>query len=248
MKKYGGVVIPIFLLMAGVLGSCATIDVYKPISIAEIERAEMLGPVETSFPENSGVATGSRWEEAYIRLLREARERYPGYDLDVRNIRIYATAPGQQSRSLRATGEVIAIGSGQTGERKAATGIEDAVNRAGDELIGGLPGNATVAVLSVSSYNYDIATFVIDELEYRLVAARQFKVVDRKTLDTIRSEQNFQMSGEVDDDSAVSIGKLLGANIVITGAITGSGATQRLTLKALDVKTAQIVTMAREQF
>jgi TolB-like protein len=228
--------------MAGVLSSCATIDVYKPLSIAEIERAEMLGPVETTFPENSGAVTGSRWEEAYIRLLREARERYPGYNLDVRNIRIYTTAPDQQNRALRAVGEVIVTGSGQ------AAGIEDAISRAGDELTGGLPDNATVAVLSVSSYNYDIATFVIDELEYRLVAARRFKVVDRKTLDTIRREQHCQMSGEVDDDSAVSIGKLLGANIVITGAITGSGSTQRLTLKALDVKTAQIVTMAREQF
>jgi curli biogenesis system outer membrane secretion channel CsgG len=72
--------------------------------------------------------------------------------------------------------------------------------------------------------------------------------VDRKTLDTIRSEQKFQLSGDVDDNSAVSIGKMLGANIVITGSVTGTGSTQRLTIKALNVQTAQIVTMAREQF
>ena len=67
-------------------------------------------------------------------------------------------------------------------------------------------------------------------------------------MDTIRAEQNFQMSGDVDDDSAVSIGKLLGAGVVITGSITGSGTSQRLVLKALDVATAQIITMTREQF
>jgi curli biogenesis system outer membrane secretion channel CsgG len=51
----------------------------------------------------------------------------------------------------------------------------------------------------------------------------------------------------VDDDSAVSIGKLLGANIVITGSITGVGSARRLRLKTLDVKTAEIVTMASEE-
>jgi TolB-like protein len=164
----------------------------------------------------------------------------------VRNIRLYVRNPNSGNVELRAHGEVIV--KGQPGERRAAGGIEGAVNRASDELTGTLPSNVIIAVLNVSSYDYDTATFVIDELEYRLVAERRFRVVDRKTLDTIRAEQNFQMSGDVDDDSAVSIGKMLGANIVITGAITGSGASQRLTLKALDVRTAQIVTMAREAY
>jgi hypothetical protein len=41
---------------------------------------------------------------------------------------------------------------------------------------------------------------------------------------------------------------MLGASVVITGSITGSRNRQRLKVKALDVKTAKIVTMAREQF
>ena len=67
-------------------------------------------------------------------------------------------------------------------------------------------------------------------------------------LDQIRSEQNFQISGDVDDDSAISIGNMLGANIVITGDISSVGGVNRLVLRALDVRTAQILTMAREQF
>jgi curli biogenesis system outer membrane secretion channel CsgG len=88
----------------------------------------------------------------------------------------------------------------------------------------------------------------MDELEFQLVDSQEFNMVDRKTLDAVRTEQNFQMSGEVNDESAVSIGQMLGANIFITGNITGTGDIQRLTVKALDVKTAKIVTMAREQF
>jgi hypothetical protein len=48
--------------------------------------------------------------------------------------------------------------------------------------------------------------------------------------------------------AAVSIGKLLGANIVITGSISGVDSARRLRLKALDIMTAEIVTMASEMF
>jgi TolB-like protein len=127
-------------------------------------------------------------------------------------------------------------------------GVEGAVARASVVFVGELPKNSTIAVISISSSDLNMATFAIDELEYQLVTAKQFKIVDRKTLDTIRSEQKFQLSGEVSDQSAISIGNMLGASIVITGNISGIGNTQRLTLKALDVKTAQIITMARESF
>jgi len=130
----------------------------------------------------------------------------------------------------------------------SSTGIEGAAMRASVFFIDELRPGSTVAVINISSNNPDLAAFAIDELEYRLVMAKKFTIVDRKTLDTIRSEQKFQISGEVSDQSAVSIGYLLGANIVITGSITGTGSAQRLTLKALDVKTAQIITMSREQF
>ncbi|MDR3200195.1 MAG: CsgG/HfaB family protein [Spirochaetales bacterium] len=137
---------------------------------------------------------------------------------------------------------------GRSARGAANKSVEDALYKAGDELIKALPKNSTVAIISVASNDTEMAEFVIDELAYVIVNAGSFKVVDRKSLDTIRSEQKFQMAGEVDDDSAVSIGKLLGANIVITGNIGGSGSTRRLRLKALDVKTAQIVAMSSQPF
>ena len=127
-------------------------------------------------------------------------------------------------------------------------GIEGAVARASVLFVGELKKGSTLAVISISSNNADLAGFAIDELEYQLVTAKQFTIVDRKTLDAVRLEQNFQLSGDVSDQSAVTIGNMLGASIVITGNITGFGNTQRITLKALDVKTAQIISMARESF
>jgi hypothetical protein len=56
------------------------------------------------------------------------------------------------------------------------------------------------------------------------------------------------MSGDVSDATAVSIGQMLGANIVLTGSISGTGSDRRLSIRALDVRTAQIITMVREEF
>jgi len=125
--------------------------------------------------------------------------------------------------------------------------FEKAVERIGDTFVGRLPGGSTIAVLSISGTTN--ASQIIDELEYRLVEkGTDLKIVERRLLAQIRLEQGFQMTGDVSDESAVSIGNMLGANIVITGNITNSGNKQRLTVKALDVKTAQIIAMAREDF
>ena len=62
-------------------------------------------------------------------------------------------------------------------------------------------------------------------------------------LDAIRQERNFQMSGEVDDDFVASIDHCLGADIVLTGSISGEGEMRRLRFRALDVKTAQVLAM-----
>jgi TolB-like protein len=157
------------------------------------------------------------------------------------------------TQKITATGDVVPSNlMGQQTRRRAnrgaTTGIEGALNRVCGDLVNELPNNSTIAVISISSNDRETSAFVVDEVEFQLVDAHKFTIVDRKTLDTIRFEQNFQMSGDVSDASAVSIGQMLGANIVITGSITGTGTMQRLSIKALDVRTAQIVTMVRESF
>jgi len=126
--------------------------------------------------------------------------------------------------------------------------IENAVYRAAWVVIENLTNGSTVAVLNISSVDYDLAEFIVEQLSFLIVGTKKFKVVDRKSLDAIQSETKFQYSGDVDDQSAVSIGKLLGASVVVTGSVSGSGATRRLYLRALDVQTAEILAMASERF
>ena len=106
--------------------------------------------------------------------------------------------------------------------------------------------NAIIAIVYVASNDTDVTDFISNELEYIMVN-QDFTIVDRSQLDKIRHEQNLQLSGEVDDDTAVSIGKIAGANIIITGSVTGTDSTQRLRLRALNVETAQVLAVASER-
>jgi TolB-like protein len=137
----------------------------------------------------------------------------------------------------------------QGAQVRAASGREEAANRASERFIDSLEEGATVALMGISSGDTETAAFIMDILQDRLVNANKFKVVDRKSLDAVYAERNFQYSsGDVDDDSMISMGKTLGANIVITGDISGSGNNRRLNLKALDVETSVIVVNVMESF
>jgi hypothetical protein len=156
-------------------------------------------------------------------------------------------------------------------EAKLRKKITKAVNKASKELMQNLSNDSIIAVIdskptaaikamqdiasslqanagqrNVSSRN-NYNTFVAEDLEYNLVNSGKFRLIDRQRISTIMSEQQFQMSGNVDDDS-VSVGKFAGATVVITFTVSDNGSSGRITLKALDVSTASIVAMARADF
>jgi len=149
-------------------------------------------------------------------------------------------------QKITATGDVVVSGKGVALVNQQK--LEGALDKAVETLVKNLPQNANVAILNMESSDVSAAKYAVDELEFKLVNSKKFRIVDRRRIDQILNEQKFQLSGDVDDNSAVSIGKILGANIVITGSISGSGNSQRLFLRVLDVQTAQITTMIREQF
>jgi PBP1b-binding outer membrane lipoprotein LpoB len=126
--------------------------------------------------------------------------------------------------------------------------LEGPLNNAAKVLVGSLQqGNSKIAIVNVSSADLNQSEFVAGELEYILVS-NKFSVVDRSDLDRIRQEQQLQVSGEVGDDSIVSIGKFTGANVVITGSITGEGSSRRLRLRALSTQTGEVLGVASEKF
>jgi TolB-like protein len=130
------------------------------------------------------------------------------------------------------------------GKTKNSLAIDKAIAKSFAIISENMPEKAIVAIVNISSEDTKTGEYVIEELTLLFVNAKKYDIVDRRSLDIIREEQNFQMTGAVDDNSAISIGNILGAGIVITGSLDENGG--RLRLKALDAKTAKILAMSSE--
>jgi hypothetical protein len=118
--------------------------------------------------------------------------------------------------------------------------LDAAVREAAAQMERRLPAATKVALVSVASPSTAFSTQVLTRLESAIVSSGKLVVVDRANLDKIREEQGFQLSGEVDDESAKSIGKLLGAGAIVTGTLADLGDVYSLTLKAINIETATV--------
>jgi hypothetical protein len=239
------------------MDSCVSI---QDRTIAPEERAsvEVIGRVETkflSFQMLHSWSEESMANRAYSKLMAEARKKYQG-NIEVVNI----TADGNYHiltilpipcgygmwanfQTITASGDVIAYGSGG----RSVAGVEGALTRAAEQTLKNVPQRSKIAIVYITAQDRSTTEYIAGELEFIWVNDG-YVIIDRSQLDRLRREQNFQMSGEVDDETAVSIGKFTGANIIVTGRVDGDGNLRRLRLRALDTQTAQVVGVSSERF
>ena len=118
--------------------------------------------------------------------------------------------------------------------------LDIAIRDASDYLNANIPRGSKIVILNIESISPALSEYVIDELIANAVNDRVFTVVDRQQLDAIRTEQNFQLSGEVDDNDALSIGRFFGAQTIVSGGVNRLGAGYRIRIRALEVQTAQV--------
>ncbi|MDR0585028.1 MAG: hypothetical protein LBG57_11890 [Treponema sp.] len=125
-------------------------------------------------------------------------------------------------------------------ESSGGINLDAAIREAAARMGENLPKGTEVALVSVASSSVQLSEYIIGRLEAALVGGKKLVVVDRANLDRVREEQGFQLSGEVDDNSAKAIGKLLGAGAIVTGAFADLGDVYSLTLKAINIETAAV--------
>ena len=75
----------------------------------------------------------------------------------------------------------------------------------------------------VPGHGWRVGQGASDMLVTALVKTKKYRVYERERLKSIMKEQKLQMSGAVDQSTAVQIGKLVGAKYIITGAVTEFG-------------------------
>jgi TolB-like protein len=86
-----------------------------------------------------------------------------------------------------------------------------------------------------------IATGVQDLLITDLASNASIRLVDRARINDVLQEQNLAKTGQLDDATAIRVGKILGAQYAITGGFMATGKGQAvLTGRTIDLETTQI--------
>ena len=118
--------------------------------------------------------------------------------------------------------------------------LDPAIREASNYLNTKIPKGRKAVFLNITSDYPDLSEYILSLLSENAVNDGIFSVVDRVQLDAIRTEMNFQLSGEVDDNSAQEIGKMLGAQTIVSGTVNKIGSLYRMQVKAIEVQTAGV--------
>ena len=101
----------------------------------------------------------------------------------------------------------------------------------------------SVAVLTFASNEKaeNLAESVTEKLVTQLVNLRRFRVIERSALDKIMEEQKLGITGFVDDETAVKVGKLAGADLIILGRINIEIGFAKVSARGIDTETSELI-------
>lgn len=138
-------------------------------------------------------------------------------------------------------GQVQTANRGTVATNSESEQLDSVIREGSDYIISKLPIKSRIGVVNMNSSSVNLSNYVIDGIVMHLVNRDSFFVIERSELDAVQREQKYQLSGEVSDETAVSIGKQLGTQMIVTGSILPFGNDYSLRLKITDIQTAQII-------
>jgi tetratricopeptide (TPR) repeat protein len=115
--------------------------------------------------------------------------------------------------------------------------LDEALEKAAGDIAGTLPAGTRVAIVAFDSESENLSEYIMEELSGALVEGGM-EVADRGNLPYIYNELDFQMSGSVSDETALSVGKFAGAGVVITGQFVNAGGRYRCRVSSIHTETA----------
>ena len=123
--------------------------------------------------------------------------------------------------------------------------LDQAIAEAATKIDADIQKGSKIALLNFNSPSQQFSSYVLDELTANLLDTKKLIVVDRKEVDLILSEFNFQFSGNVGDDSIQELGRMLGAQAIVSGSLTKIGNDYRIVIRVLNVQSAAVAVQYR---
>lgn len=106
---------------------------------------------------------------------------------------------------------------------------------------------ASYAFVALNSDNGNTLTenYVTDALTEAVFNTGKVRIIERANLEKILSEQKFQASGLVNEDTAKEIGQIAGVDYVCYGTLRDTGNEMTVSARVVDVETGEVCAMAR---
>lgn len=126
--------------------------------------------------------------------------------------------------------------------------LTDGVAALAEQVIGGLSsGKQRVAVIPLKTLKGEtsmLGAYIAEELG-TILATQKVQVIERALLESVMAELKLQESGAVDPATAKRVGKLIGADAIVTGTIAQLPTTLRINCKVITTETGAVLTGAR---
>lgn len=116
--------------------------------------------------------------------------------------------------------------------------LSETIEKSARDIENTLDVGTKIAVVNIASPSESFSLYVMEELTNSLVNGKKLIVAERRELDVIKNELAFQYSGDVSDESIQSIGRMLGAQTIISGSIIKIDNIYRFRVNAINVETA----------
>ena len=134
---------------------------------------------------------------------------------------------------------------GSVAYAQATFTLDQAISTGINEIEARLATGAKVLVLNFSSPSQRFSDYVAEELTMGLVRNGKVSVIDRANLELIQREINYQQSGEISDNSARAIGRILGVQSIVSGSIEDLGSNYVFRFRTIALEDVEIQVITR---
>ena len=123
----------------------------------------------------------------------------------------------------------------------AAENLDSVLSAAGADMVAPLEKGAILCILAFSAPTQDMSEYIQTQLTSKATETGVVKVVTRTHMDKVNRELDFQMTGLVSDETALSICQRLGATAIVFGQMKELDNKYTLELRMLDVETGAYI-------
>lgn len=144
---------------------------------------------------------------------------------------------------------ILGCASSQKEVRQPQQNLDSKLDELVSQIVTSLSQNqkTKIAIIEFSDIQGKVSNFgryLAEELTTRLYLTGKFEVVERQLLNKILQEHQLSLSGMIDENSAVELGKILGVDAIATGSITDLGSGVKVNARLISTESGKVFSVA----